>query len=110
MKANELFEEIHCGTIKDGTKINVVNELTGDTLTTLEYKNGMLKWKPGEFDTSFLCNIDIDFFIEENKDIKELEIKEEDHRFYADVIIKNREKINELVQAVNRLTKERGEK
>ena len=43
MKANELFEEIHCGTIKDDTKINVVNELTGDTLTTIEYKNGMLK-------------------------------------------------------------------
>lgn len=109
MKANELFEEIHCGTIKDGTKINVVNELTGDTLTTIEYKNGMLKWKPGEFDTSFLCNIDIDFFIGENNEI--LELKNPDKWKANDKDIVNIVKtINELVQAVNRLTKEREDK
>lgn len=103
MKANELFEEIHCGTIKDDTKINVVNELTGDTLTTIEYKDGMLKWKPGEFDTSFLCNIDIDFFIEENKEIEEFRteytMRQMDKQF--------EDKINELVREVNKLRKER---
>lgn len=61
MKSNELFEEIHCGRIKEGTKINVINSITEDILTQIEYKEGMLKWKTGEFDTSFLCNIDIDF-------------------------------------------------
>ena len=75
MKSNELFEEIHCGRIKEGTKINVINSLTGDVLTQIEYKEGMLKWRTGEFDTSFLCNIDIDFeVIEENKEIEELEM------------------------------------
>lgn len=72
MKSNELFEEIHCGRIKEGTKINVINSLTENILTQIEYKEGMLKWKTGEFDTSFLCNIDIDFeVIEENKGIEE---------------------------------------
>ena len=105
MKANELFEEIHCGTIKDDTKINVVNELTGDTLTTIEYKNGMLKWKPGEFDTSFLCNIDIDFFIEENNEI--LELRNPDTWKANDEDIVNIVKtINELVREVNKLIKE----
>ena len=105
MKANELFEEIHCGTIKDDTKINVVNELTGDTLTTIEYKNGMLKWKPGEFDTSFLCNIDIDFFIEENNEI--LELRNPDKWKANDEDIVNIVKtINELVREVNKLRKE----
>ena len=109
MKVNELFEEIHCGTIKDDTKINVVNELTGDTLTTIEYKNGMLKWKPGEFDTSFLCNIDIDFFIEENNEI--LELRNPDKWKANDKDIVNIVKtINELVREVNKLRKERGEK
>ena len=105
MKSNELFEEIHCGTIKDGTKINVVNELTGDTLTTIEYKNGMLKWKPGKFDTSFLCNIDIDFFIEENNEI--LELRNPDKWKANDEDIVNIVKtINELVREVNKLRKE----
>ena len=72
MKSNELFEEIHCGRIKEGTKINVINSLTENILTQIEYKEGMLRWKTGEFDTSFLCNIDIDFeVIEENKEIEE---------------------------------------
>lgn len=47
---------------------------------------------------------------EENKEIKELEILESDRKVMAVFVIKNREKINELVQAVNKLTKEREEK
>ena len=110
MKANELFEEIHSGTIKEGTKINVINGLTRDILTQIKYKEGMLKWKTGEFDTSFLCNIDIDFeVIEENKEIKELpnELIRDDWTYHA---IKFHNKINELVRAVNKLNKEREEK
>ena len=106
MKSNELFEEIHCGTIKDGTKINVVNEFTGDVLTTIEYKNGMLKWKTGEFDTSFLCNINIEFLVEENKEIEEFRteyaMSQMDKQF--------EDKINELIRAVNKLNKEKEEK
>lgn len=73
MKANELFEQIHSRKIKEETKIKVINELTGNWITTISYKNGRLNWQAGEFDTSFLCNIDIDFkVIEEKKEIEEL--------------------------------------
>ena len=105
MKSNELFEQIHSGQIKDNTKISVINELTGNHITEIEYKNQRLNWISGEFDTSFLCNIDIDFeVIEENKEIEELSIDEIDN----EVVLKN--KINELVRAVNKINKEREEK
>ena len=112
MKSNELFEQIHAGQIKDNTKIKVINELTGDILTVIKYKEGMLKWKTGEFDTSFLCNIDIEFVIEENKEIEELRILDEGdsnkalYEYCSKILIKQ----NELVRAVNKLNKEREEK
>lgn len=71
MKANELFEQIHSGEIKEDTQIDVFNELTGRYITTIEFRNGMLNWDPGEFDTSFLCNIDTDFIVKENKEKEE---------------------------------------
>ena len=109
MKSNELFEQIHSGQIKDNTKISVINELTGNCITEIEYKNQRLNWISGEFDTSFLCNIDIDFeVIEENKEIKEIpnEIMNDDWRYYVPIFYN---KINELVRAVNKLNKEREE-
>lgn len=48
--------------------------------------------------------------IEENKDIKELEILDSDRKVMATFTLNNREKINELVRAVNKLNKEREEK
>lgn len=105
MKSNELFEQIHSGQIKDNTKISVINELTGNCITEIEYKNQRLNWISGEFDTSFLCDIDIDFeVIEENKEIEELD--DNDIYDYNHLQLK----INELVQAVNKLNKERREK
>ena len=44
--------------------------------------------------------------IEENKQIEELEISELDRKVMAAFIIKNREKINELVRAVNKINKQ----
>lgn len=106
MKSNELFEKIHCGTIKDGTKINVVNEDTEEYITTIEYKNGKLNWTSGAFDTSYLCDINIEFLVEENKEIEELdEMQIINARPEINAI-----KINELVRAVNKLSKEREEK
>lgn len=110
MKTNELFEQIHSGEIKENTQIDVINELTGQYITTIEFRNGMLNWEPGEFDTSFLCNIDIDFVVKENKGIEELEISEKDRRCYVRLLINIAEKTNELVQAVNKINKEREEK
>ena len=48
--------------------------------------------------------------IEENREIKELEISESNTEIIDDFVIKNREKINELVRAVNKINKEREEK
>ena len=113
MKSNELFEQIHSGQIKDNTKISVINELTGNCITEIEYKNQRLNWISGEFDTSFLCNIDIDFeVIEQNKEIEELHILDEGksnevlYEYCSKLLIKQ----NELVRAVNKLIKEREEK
>ena len=48
--------------------------------------------------------------IEENKEIEELEISESNTEIIDDFVIKNREKINELVRAVNKINKESEEK
>lgn len=109
MKSNELFEQIHSGEIKEDTEIDVINELTGQYITTVEYRNGMLNWEPGEFDTSFLCNIDIDFVVKEKKNIEELpkELINDRWEYWTLAFCK---KINELVRQVNKLTKETEEK
>ena len=109
MKANELFEQIHSGEIKEDTEIDVINELTGQYITTIEFRNGMLNWEPGEFDTSFLCNIDIDFVVKGEKEIKEL-LEHKVLEYGSLDIEENRLKINELVRKVNKLTKEMEEK
>ncbi len=103
MKANELSEQIHSGQIKDNTKIKVIDELTGNCISKIEYKNQRLNWISGEFDTSFLCNIDIEFVIEENKEIEEIN---EDEFLGLDIY----SKMNKIIRAVNKLNKEREEK
>ena len=106
MKGYELIKAITENKIKDNTKIKVVNSLTEDILTQIEYRKGMLKWKTEEFDTSFLCNIDIEFeVIEENKEIEELKTLSPQSETYKSVV-DNREKINELVRAVNKINKQ----
>lgn len=127
MKSNELFEQIHSGEIKEDTPIDVINELTGKYITTIEYRNGMLNWEPGEFDTSFLCNIDIDFVVKESKEIdtinayKLLEepylaecFKEEKFDKAAEMLKQSEleivEVVNNLVYAVKDFIKEREEK
>lgn len=106
MKSNELFKQILDGKIKEGTKIKVINEFTEKQISTIEYKNGRLNWVAGEFDTSFLCSSDIEFVIEENKEIEEIpnEIMNDDWRYYVPIFYN---KTNELVRAVNKLNKER---
>ena len=75
---------------------------------TLKYENLMLKWESGDFDTSILCSKEANFeVIEENKQIEELEISEKDRKFHTDYINNIADKLNEVI---NKLNKEREEK
>lgn len=103
MKGYELIKEITERKIKDNTTIKV--KMGNTYKATLKYENLMLKWESGDFDTSILCSAEADFeVIEENKEIEELSIDEIDNK----IALKN--KINELVRAVNKTNKERKEK
>ena len=108
MKGYELIKEITERKIKNNTKIKVK---IGDTYkATLKYENLMLKWESGDFDTSILCSAEADFeVIKEKKEIEELGILSTQSETYKSVV-DNREKINELVRAVNKINKEREEK
>ena len=109
MKGYELIKAITERKIKNNTIIKV--KMGSTYKATLKYENLMLKWESGEFDTSILCSTEADFeVIEKNKRINELP-EYPNYITYGDTEIKqNRRKINELVQAVNKLNKEREEK
>ena len=103
MKSNELFEQIHAGTIKDNSTIKVMTE-EGQVITKIKYENKGLKWEQGKFDTKYLCDIDIEFEVEEPEiDIQELEELRLISEYVSNFIIDNRNKINELIKAVKQL-------
>ena len=103
MKSNELFEQIHAGIIKDNSIIKVMTE-EGQVITKIKYEDEGLKWEPGKFDTKYLCDIDIEFEVEEpDIDIQELEELRLISEYVSNFIIDNRNKINELIKAVKQL-------
>lgn len=104
MKGYELIKAITERKIKDSTTIKV--KMGNTYKTTLKYENLMLKWESGGFDTSILCSAEADFeVIEENKEIKEL-YEHKTINYTQTDIRTNREKINELVRAVNKINKQ----
>lgn len=106
MKGYELIKTITERKIKNNTTIKV--KMGNAYKATLKYENLMLKWESGDFDTSILCSTEADFeVIEENKEIKELEISEEDRNFYSDYINNIADKLNEVIRKID---KEREEK
>lgn len=100
MKANELFEKIHSGEIKDNTKIEVKTE-DGRHITFIEYKNKKLNWISGDFDTRYLCDVDTDFEIVE-EGIKKLKL---DGLYTGEKIKAIEEKINELIDVIDQKEK-----
>ena len=111
MKGYELIKAITERKIKNNTVIKV--KMGNTYKATLKHENLMLKWESGDFDTSILCSAEADFeVIEQNKEIEELHILDEGksnevlYEYCSKLLIKQ----NELVRAVNKLNKERGEK
>ena len=107
-KGYELIKAISDKEIKDKTKIEV-HSLQDNIIAVIEYKNKRLEWGTGEFDTSYLFDDNIYFrVLEDNtEEIEELEITEIVQNRLVKEIKENREKINELVKAVNSIRKDK---
>lgn len=109
-KGYELIKAISDKEIKDKTKIEVHSLKVLDiTIAVIEYSNKRLEWRTGEFDTSYLFNEDYYFrVLEDNtEEIEELEITEIVQNRLVKEIKENREKINELVKAINSIRKDK---
>lgn len=118
-KGLEIMQMISKGQIEDGTRFDFENNnFNGE----VEYYNGTLYWirfdenwketgKKNLFEMFNIQSIMVADFepLEDEIDIdsiEELGIYEKDKKFYSPIIIDNRIKINELVQAVKQLNKE----
>ena len=109
-KGYELIKAIYDGEIKDYTTIEVHDLSTLDHIKSkIEYSNKRLNWIAGEFDTTCLFDDNIYFrVLEDNtEEIEELEITEIVQNRLVKEIKENREKINELVKAVNSIRKDK---
>lgn len=105
MKSNELFEQIHAGIIKDNSTIKVMTE-EGQVITKIKYENKGLKWEQGKFDTKYLCDIDIEFEVEEPYiDIQGIEEFSSEYTM-NNVEFQFQDKINQILLAVKQLNKE----
>lgn len=118
-KGYELVKAIHDGEIKKGTKIEVHSlRVCDNVIGEIEYKENKLFWLPDTFTTAYLFDDYIYFrVLEDNTE----EIEELDRNLKIDdliapygknedlmwtEIIKQHNKINELVKAINKLRKE----
>lgn len=100
MKANELFEKIHSGEIKENTRIDVKTE-KGLHIAYIEYKNQKLNWISGEFDTRYLCDIETEFeVIKQSWEIEKLDLR---NMYTGDKIKVIEDKVNEIVDNLNKI-------
>ena len=121
MKGYELLKAISDGEIKNGTKIEIKGRFRGDlegSYFIYDERSFVFPiYKPdgteyyGNVELHDLINFSFEVIEEkkEIKEIKELETLSPQSETYKSVV-DNREKINELVRAVNKLNKEREEK
>lgn len=121
MKGYELLKAISDGEIKNGAKIEIKGRFTGDLLGSyFIYNEGHFRFPIYEPDgikysdsleVHDLINFNFEV-IEENKEIKELnkisynEFKYTDTKHRFDLTNIEYDKINELVQAVNKINKQ----
>lgn len=100
MKSNELFEKIHSGEIKEGTRIEVRTE-EGRHIAFIEYRNAKLNWASGEFDTRYLCDIETEFEISRYPwEIEKLDLK---GRLTGEKITLIENKLNEIIDNINKI-------
>lgn len=102
MKSNELFEMIHSGKIKENTKIDVKTE-KGLHIAYINYKNKKLNWVSGEFDTRYLCDIEIEFeIVKPEWEIEKLNLLNMDTGEKINAI---ENKVNEIINNLNKTNK-----
>ena len=112
MTGIELLQMIKNYEIKEGTEINVLrtNEecCCFDVVAKLKYSDNDLLWSPGTFRSSMFWDNDYLFEIVESKEvpnkIEEINFVDEfSDSYYDTCLIKTKDKINELIDAVNYL-------
>ena len=112
MTGIELLQMIKNYEIKEGAEINVlrVNEdyCCFDVVAKLKYSDNDLFWSPGTFRSSMLWDNDYLFEISESikvpNKIEEINFVDEfSDSYYDTCLIKTKDKINELIDAVNYL-------
>ena len=100
MKGNELFEMIHSGQIKENTKIDVKAE-NGLHIAYIDYKNKKLNWTSGEFDTRYLCDIEIEFeIVKPEWEIEKLNLQD---MYTGEKINAIENKVNEIIDSLNKI-------
>ena len=112
MTGIELLQMIKNYEIKEGAEINVlrVNEdyCCFDVVAKLKYSDNDLFWSPGTFRSSMLWDNDYLFEISESikvpNKIEEINFVDEfSDSYYDTCLIKTKDKVNELIDAVNYL-------
>lgn len=108
MMANELLENIYSGEIAENSKINIIFD--DEVTNTIWYKNGRLVWENGgNIDTAYLCDIETEFEVVEDEididKIQELDEDKEGKKLIGKIARENRQKINELIRAINQINR-----
>lgn len=100
MKGNELLEKIYSGEIENNTKIEVLNK-DGSHIAFIEYINNKINWISGQFDTSYLCNEEIEFKIVKREwEIERLDLK---NMYTGDKVKFIEDKVNEIIDKLNKM-------
>ena len=114
MTGIELLQMIKNGELKEGTKVNVIklderfNVYDYSIVTTITFIHNNLEWPSGTFRSSMLWDNDYLFEIVESKEvpnkIEEINFVDEfSDSYYDTCLIKTKDKVNELIDAVNYL-------
>lgn len=106
MKGPELVKKLYDGEVKDNSDI-YVHRCTplGNVELIIKYKDKGLIWNPRTFDTSYLFDNNIEFYIEDGE-IEELDTISNKYVAYSIEEIHNKfneitNKINEIIRKVN---------